>query len=80
MTASELIKELSKYDPDTEIMVSGYEGGYNIANRVFLRDSVYSEYNAKQWYYGDYALVADNVVNYEKFSKRAERLIIGAYE
>jgi hypothetical protein len=29
MTIQELIAELSQYDPDTPVVVRGYEGGYN---------------------------------------------------
>lgn len=57
MTAKELIAHLKKLPPDTQILVSGYEGGYKdataplIENRSIVKRDVNTE-----WYYGSHEL------------------------
>ncbi|MEY3827558.1 MAG: hypothetical protein RLZZ148_2378 [Cyanobacteriota bacterium] len=50
MTIKELIKILSQYDPETRVVVSGYEGGYNDLLEVEPL-SIKLNVNTK-WYYG----------------------------
>ena len=51
MTAKELIKKLSKLDPDTRIFARGYEGGYEDASgQCFVRRYALNVNSA--WYYG----------------------------
>jgi hypothetical protein len=50
MTIQELIEELSKYESSTEVIVSGYEGGYNT---VCGTDIIQIVKNVNtEWYYG----------------------------
>ena len=50
MNVKQLIEKLSAYDPETMVIVSGYEGGVNeaeYAGDVKIKLDVYTE-----WYYG----------------------------
>ena len=50
MNVKQLIERLSAYDPETMVIVSGYEGGVNEAKYVGdvkIKLNVYTE-----WYYG----------------------------
>ena len=52
MTAKELIEVLQKLDPDTLIVVDGYEGDYDVPKGV---ERIYvSGPKETKWYYGDY--------------------------
>lgn len=50
MLASTLIKALEKLDPDTLVLVSGYEGGFESDFTVKLK----KVYKHKTDYFGDY--------------------------
>jgi hypothetical protein len=53
MTASELIKLLQEFPPDTKIVVRGYEDGYN---DILKLRQVKIKYNPDaSWYYGEYS-------------------------
>lgn len=52
MTAKELIELLKTYDPETPVMVNGYEGGYSDIMDV-KPDDVILDYNT-EWYYGSH--------------------------
>jgi hypothetical protein len=52
MTVKELIEFLSKEDPDMEVVVDGYEGGFcpvGLIHRQFVKEDPNPE-----WYYGKY--------------------------
>ena len=52
MTAKELIGVLQKLDPDTLIVVDGYEGDYDApkgAEQIYVTGPCETK-----WYYGDY--------------------------
>lgn len=53
MTIQELLQHLAHYPPDTRVVVSGYEGGYNditIHKIVHLRPNAHTE-----WWMGQHA-------------------------
>lgn len=52
MTAKELIELLKTYDPETMVMMLGYEGGYNDVTDV-KNDDVILNYHT-EWYYGNH--------------------------
>ena len=53
MTASELIRMLQEFPPDTKIVVRGYEDGYN---DILKPRKVKIKYNPDAaWYYGIYS-------------------------
>lgn len=50
MTIKELIEALSKFDPDTPVVVRGYEGGYNDIMEI---EETSMQLNVNRvWYYG----------------------------
>lgn len=56
MTVKELIEQLQTFDPDLQIFINGYEGGFNditpIAGNVV---DMVLDYNT-EWYYGKHEL------------------------
>ena len=50
MTVKQLIETLSEMDPDLEVYVNGYEGGYNDA--VLLEPIMVCKNYHTEWYYG----------------------------
>ena len=59
MKAKELIEVLQKLDPDTLIVVDGYEGDYCVpkgAERIYVT----GPHEAVPWYYGDYKDCPEN--------------------
>ena len=52
MKAKELIEELQKLDPDTIVLVDGYEGGYAVPKRT--KQIEVSGPFKREWYYGEY--------------------------
>ena len=49
MTIKELIEALSKFDPDTPVVVGGYEGGYNDLTIVKV-ESIQTNVNTQHYY------------------------------
>ncbi len=62
MKLGELIVELQKHDPDTLVLVSGYEGDYE-SSIVVLKEEVH--YNKHSSYFGDYE-------EWDSYSKKSE--------
>ena len=58
MTVKELIIEMEKLDPKMQVMVRGYEGGYNEVKKISMLEVV--EQEEKLWWYGDYDLACDS--------------------
>ena len=52
MKVKELIEQLQKLDPDTIVLVDGYEGGYAIP--VTMKQIDVSGPFKREWYYGEY--------------------------
>lgn len=52
MTVTKLIAQLLKEDQDKEVVIAGYEGGYNPVKRLECLDVVDNPETA--WYYGIY--------------------------
>ena len=55
MKVKELIEKLQKFDPETLIMVEGYEGGIDYPSEPYstpVRLNVHTD----DWYYGDHEL------------------------
>ena len=57
MTVSKLIAQLLKEDQDKEVVVSGYEGGYNPVKSLVCLDVI--DNPDKAWYYGIYEQAVD---------------------
>ena len=54
MKVRELIEELQRHDPETRVVVNGYEGGYDDVSCV---DEIRLNLNANTaWYYGKHEL------------------------
>lgn len=53
MNVRELIKTLKNYPPDMEVILSGYEGGYDNVTNVTQRDIKLDV--GRAWYYGKHA-------------------------
>ena len=57
MKVKELIQRLQEYDPETMVVVHGYEGGVNACSSLqeeHIKLGVNSE-----WYYGNHEIVHD---------------------
>jgi hypothetical protein len=57
MTVKQLIEELQQYNPETMVVVNGYEGGVNACSSCkerFIKTGVNSE-----WYYGNHEIAND---------------------
>jgi hypothetical protein len=52
MKAKELIEQLQKVDPETLVVVCGYEGGYSTPKTAKIIN-ITGPHN-KEWYYGNY--------------------------
>jgi hypothetical protein len=52
MNIKELIEKLQTYDPNTQVMIHGYEGGYSIVGDIKEDDVVLDYYT--EWYYGNH--------------------------
>jgi len=50
MTIKELIEELNKYNPDTLVMVNGYEGGYDDISNIGLEYDIVLNYHTASYY------------------------------
>jgi hypothetical protein len=58
MKAKELIEVLQKLDPETLIIVDGYEGNYSIPKKV--KSTYVTGPHETQWYYGEYKDCSDD--------------------
>lgn len=58
MNVREVIEALSAIDPDTEVVVRGYEGGVNTVVQVQPENIYFGYYPKDEWWYGQH-LVAD---------------------
>jgi hypothetical protein len=65
MKAKELIEVLEKLDPETLVLVDGYEGGYTALES--FREIEVGEPMDRAWYYGEY----DNYKEGELFKYKA---------
>ena len=52
MKAKELIEVLQKLDPETLVIVDGYEGGYTVPK--FTKQMEVCGPFKREWYYGEY--------------------------
>ena len=55
MTVGELIQKLQEYDPETMVVVNGYEGGVNACSSC-KEESIKLGVNS-EWYYGNHEIV-----------------------
>lgn len=62
MTAKKLIQKLQKLQPDTKIVIRGYEDGYNDIQKLIER-KLTEHPNQKADYYGEYADTEKEDVN-----------------
>jgi hypothetical protein len=65
MKVKELIEILQKEDPETLVLVDGYEGGY--ASIDSICEKYVGEPRVREWYYGEY----DNYKEGELFKYKA---------
>lgn len=57
MKVKHLIEKLQRYDPETMVVVNGYEGGVNacsVCREKYIKLGVNSE-----WYYGNHEIVEE---------------------
>lgn len=73
MTIEELIKELQQYDPKLPVLLSGYEGGVYLPNRM-RKVNVALNVN-KEWYYGPHEIVWEGLYDYPDNEKMNGLLI-----
>jgi hypothetical protein len=52
MNLEELIEQLKKYPPEMQVVVAGYEGGYNDIS--LIKTCAISINKNKDWYYGQH--------------------------
>jgi hypothetical protein len=52
MKVSELIEKLQKFDPELEVYVDGYEGGYDTPREPFQSPMKLNVHSEEFWYYG----------------------------
>jgi hypothetical protein len=67
MKVSELINLLSDLNPDAEVVISGYEGGWSSANHIsrgILTRDVYSV----RWYSGPHEFEGSDSESYDSVS------------
>lgn len=57
MTVKELIEQLKDYDPNVELFVRGYEGGWDRVESTFQAEMVLDV--NKKWYYGSHEVLVD---------------------
>jgi hypothetical protein len=57
MKVKELIQKLQEYDPETMVVVNGYEGGVNACS-VCREESIKLGVNS-EWYYGNHEIVEE---------------------
>lgn len=55
MTVAELIEKLQSLDPNLEVFIPGYEGGYKDINPNFYVDKFRKNVNP-EWYYGPHEM------------------------
>ena len=56
MKVKELIEKLQAFDPELEVCVDGYEGGYNAPQEPFQSPIKLNVHDEKEWYYGSHEL------------------------
>lgn len=71
MTVQELIEILKTYEPETPVMISGYEGGYSDITDIKNDDVILNYYT--EWYYGSHE---SNHLVREKEDKEIVKAII----
>ena len=76
MKVKELIKELSKLDPNLNVYISGYEGGYKDITVVAKDRMVRDYHNPDEWWYGSHELV-EAVYDSYQIEKSEDGIIIG---
>ena len=75
MKVKELIKELSKLDPDLNVYVSGYEGGFLDVEAAVKNRIVRNYHNEETWWYGPHELV--EIADSYQVEKSEDGIIIG---
>jgi hypothetical protein len=56
MKVSELIQKLQAFDPELEVYVCGYEGGYDAPQEPFQTPVKLNYHDEGAWYYGAHEL------------------------
>ena len=60
MKAKDLIKVLQDVDPELEVVVDGYETGYDVVKQVYSLNVFKPENTKKAWYDGTYGELGHN--------------------
>ena len=53
MKVKDLITALQKHDSEKDVVVRGYEGGYNIVSQI-IEFNIYPHPCQNEWHYGEY--------------------------
>jgi hypothetical protein len=56
MKVKELIEKLQAFDPELEVYVDGYEGGYDTPQELFQSPIKLNAHGKNEWYYGKHEL------------------------
>jgi hypothetical protein len=56
MKVKELIEKLQAFDPELEVFVDGYEGGYDTPQEPFRSPIKLNVHGENEWYYGSHEL------------------------
>lgn len=54
MKVKELIEKLQAFDPEKEVVVDGYESGYDVVRELYEVQAFKHASREKAWYDGDY--------------------------
>jgi len=75
MTAAELITYLQQLDPNTLVLIPGYEGDFNTANAPLPAQVIHQPDAA--WYYGKYKIPQDFEAEEYENTPRIQACILG---
>ena len=75
MNVGELMDELSKFEPETMVVVTGYEGGYT--SRIAIREQEIAINVNQEWYYGEHEdlSIAEMREKYNKAKNKQEEIV-----
>lgn len=75
MKVKDLIQKLSTYDPETLVVVSGYEGG--VTEKLFVSEEEISlnVYDESEWWYGEHE-ISDYCRYQEKGDDKTNAILI----
>jgi len=63
MKVSDLINRLSELNPDAEVVIPGYEGGWKVVS--FISRGILTRDVNSEWYYGSHELAESDSESYD---------------